>query len=81
VLELEERARELDRRDQFELVRRLMTHLEESDHALQQERLRESVELLRQWAAEPDDVDEEAWAEFERLLRERRPTFRRVEFE
>ena len=70
--ELEERARQLDRRDQFELARRLMSHLEDSDPALRKQRLQDSVRLLRKWAAEPDPVDEEAWAEFERLLRERR---------
>jgi len=77
--ELEERARKLDRREQFQLARRLMVHLEQSDTALRREHLQASAKLVREWARNPAPVDEEAWAEFERLLRERRPTFRRVE--
>lgn len=50
--------------------------LTRDDRALHRQRPQASVELLPQWAEDPDPADEEARAEFERLLRERRLSVR-----
>jgi hypothetical protein len=44
-------------------------------------RNQEARELLRQWMAEPDDLGDEWWDEFEQELRANRVTFREVDMD